>query len=228
EVATEHAVARANAWRSGDHAWRDELVGLAGLVGGPDRGQGIWGWRSHAMHHRIVRELGALPALIAVHRVVPTDDGGNDRDSGFGTRDSGPTTPEPRAPGPESLQQLFHESQSGGRPRIAPVEPGVDRHGQVVSPPEFNGREQMLVQRMDPAGPDQPDEVQRAAALSCSFTQLDERGQAEELAGLHGLRDAHDVLRDHAAGAEVQVTHLAAADLSLGESNGELRCGKER
>ena len=104
----------------------------------------------------------------------------------------------------------------------------MDRHGQVVSPPEFNGREQMLVQRMDPAGPDQPDEVQRAAALSCSFTQLDERRQAEELARLDGLRDAHDVLRDHAAGTEVQVTHLAVADLSLGESNGELRCVKER
>src|SRR5204863_393071 len=60
------------------------------------------------------------------------------------------------------------------------------------------------------------------------FTQLDERGQAEELAGLHGLRDAHDVLRDHAAGTEVQVTHLAVADLSLGESHGEPRCVEER
>src|ERR1051325_7167226 len=81
---------------------------------------------------------------------------------------------------------------------------------------------------MDPAGPDQPDEVQRAAALSCSCTQLDERRQAEELAGLDGLRDAHDVLRDHAAGAEVQVTHLAVADLSVGKSHGESGRVEER
>src|SRR5207253_7001478 len=121
-----------------------------------DRGQGIGGWRSHAVRHRIVRELGALPALIAVHGVVATDDGGNNRDSGFGTRDSGPTTPEPRAPSPESLQQLLHESQTGSRRRIAPPAPGVDRHGQPGSPPAFNGRGQRLVPRTGPAGPDQP------------------------------------------------------------------------
>src|ERR1043166_9602186 len=137
-----------------------------------------------------------------------------------------PTRPPP--PHPESVEQLLHESQSGGRPSIPPVEPGVDRHGQLVSPPELDGREEMLVQRMDPAGPDQPDEVQRAAALACACTQLDERGQAEELAGLDGLRDAHDVLRHDAAGAEVKVTHLAVADLPVGKSHGESGRVEER
>src|ERR1051325_5846830 len=138
-----------------------------------------------------------------------------------GPRASAPPPPDPRAPNPEPRDELLHERQPRLRPSIPPVEPGVDRHGQLVSSPELDGREEMLVQRMDPAGPDQPDEVQRAAALAGACTQLDERGQAEELAGLDGLRDAHDVLRHDAAGAEVEVTHLAVADLPVGKSHGE-------
>src|SRR5205807_39586 len=50
---------------------------------------------------------------------------------------------------------------------------------------------------------------------------VDGRGQAEEVARLDVLRDAHDILRDHATCAEVQVTHLAVADLAVGKPHGE-------
>src|SRR3989441_8002940 len=37
------------------------------------------------------------------------------------------------------------------------------------------------------------------------------------------LRDAHDVLRHHATGSEVQVAHFTVADLSFGKTHGEPR-----
>src|SRR2546426_8598990 len=52
--------------------------------------------------------------------------------------------------------------------------------------------------------------------------QLDQRGDVEERARIDRLRNAHDVLRHDAAGAEVQVPDFAVADLPFGESHGEV------
>src|SRR5207237_9383663 len=86
---------------------------------------------------------------------------------------------------------------------------------------ERRGRDEMLVEGADAAAADEPEQVQRAAPLLDPGAQLHERGQAEEVARLDGLRDARDILRDHATGAEVQVTHLAVADLAVGKPHGE-------
>src|SRR2546429_6310982 len=51
--------------------------------------------------------------------------------------------------------------------------------------------------------------------------QLDQRGDVEEGARIDRLRDAHDVLRHDAAGAEVQMPDFAVADLAFGEAHGE-------
>src|SRR4029077_10624460 len=113
--------------------------------------------------------------------VVAADDGGDDRGPG----------PGPRAPGPDPFEQLFHAPQRRLRPRIAAVEPGGDRYGELVTLAERHGGEEMLVQGVHAAGADEPEQVQRAAPLLDPGAQLHERGQVEEVTGLNGLRDAY-------------------------------------
>ena len=59
-----------------------------------------------------------------------------------------------------------------------------------------------------------PDCPQRGA-------ELDQRRELVELAALDALGDADQVLRHDAAGAEVEVAHLAVAHLALGEADGQ-------
>src|SRR5207249_11353234 len=108
-VEAEDAVAGPDARRPRDDAGLHELVGLTDFVGTPDRRHRVEGYVAHAVHHRVVGDLGALPALVAVHGVIATDDRGDHWGSGIGARGSGPATSEPRAPNPESLNQLLHE-----------------------------------------------------------------------------------------------------------------------
>src|SRR5919198_355269 len=63
-----------------------------------------------------------------------------------------PPPPAPGAPTPEPLHQVLHEPEPRLRRRVAAVQPGVDRHGQIVSLPELDRRQEMLVQRVNPAG----------------------------------------------------------------------------
>jgi len=88
--------------------------------------------------------------------------------------------------------------------------------------------EEVLVEGVHAAVPDQADEVERGTTLFHAAAQLDERRQLEELTGLDGLRDAHDVLRHHAPGAEIQVAYFAVADLSGGKSHGQAGRVEER
>jgi hypothetical protein len=67
----------------------------------------------------------------------------------------------------------------------------------------------------------QPHQVQGAARLAEPPPEFLQHRQLVELAPLDALRDAHEVLGDHAAGAEVEVPHLAVAHLAGGESHGE-------
>jgi hypothetical protein len=92
-----------------------------------------------------------------------------------------------------------------------------------VQLPEPDGGDEMLVLGMDAAAADEPEEVQRPAAALHAGAQLHERRQPEELARLDCPGDAHQVLRDDLAGAQVQVSHFAVADLSLGQAHGESR-----
>jgi hypothetical protein len=207
-VEAEHAVAGPDPGRARDHARRYELVRLTGLVRLPDGGERIRRRAAHAVHHRVVRDLGALPALVAVHRVV----------AAHHRRDDGAA-----AVLAEQIHELLHEAEPRLRRSVAPVEPCVDCHRQVVEVAEHDGGDQVLIERVHAAVADQAKEVERTATPLHGRAQLDQRRQAEELAGLDRLGDAHDVLRHDATRAEVQVSHFAVADLALGKSHREPR-----
>src|SRR5262245_43067788 len=86
----------------------------------------------------------------------------------------------------------------------------------------------MRVERVHAAVPDQPDQMKRPVAALHGTAQLDQGRESSELAARDRLRDAHHVLGDDAAGAEVQVPDLAVADLTLGEAYRGTRCMEQR
>ena len=96
---------------------------------------------------------------------------------------------------------------------------GDARH--AVPHAQLDAGEQVPVERVHAAGPEQADQVQRAAGLPQLGAQLDQRRQLVELPALDALGDAHEVLGHHPAGAEVQVADLAVAHLAFGEPHGE-------
>src|SRR5438067_8051322 len=133
-----------------------------------------------------------------------------------------------QARGPNVLEQLFHESERRFRRRIAAIEPGVNRDAHARAATQLHRGEEMLVERMHATGTDESHEVQRGVVASYVVHQLHEGGNSKELAGVNRLRNAHDVLRHDATGAEIQMTDFTVADLSFGESDGESRGIEQR
>jgi len=99
----------------------------------------------------------------------------------------------------------------------------VDRDRQLVLVAQHDRGDEVLIEGVHAAVPEQAHEVECGTASLHAAAQLDERRQAEELSRLDRLRDAHDVLGHHASGAEIQVSDLAVTDLSGGESHREPR-----
>ena len=105
-----------------------------------------------------------------------------------------------------SVGQLGEVVDGGVRRDVAAVRERVD--------PGLLGREaqqrlQMLDVRVDAAVGDQAEQVDVLAALE----RADERGVLEERAVLDRLVHAHQVLEEHAAGADRQVADLGVAHL---------------
>ena len=63
----------------------DELVGLAALVCGTDAGDGVRNGRTDAVHHGVVCQSDAVPALVTIHREVAA---GERRDPGAAAADA--------------------------------------------------------------------------------------------------------------------------------------------
>src|SRR2546422_5737203 len=86
-----------------------------------------------------------------------------------------------------TLFRSLHELEPRLRGRITAVQPGMNGNGHACAPGEFDGCEQVLVECVYAAGPDQPHHVQRAALPTCILDQLHQRRNTEELARLDGL-----------------------------------------
>src|SRR6266487_2712402 len=104
--------------------------------------------------------------------------------AGARSRESGPAL---LTPDSDFVQQHVHKSQRGLRRRVAAIQPRVNRDGDASPAAQFDGREQVLVERMYAAGADQPHHVQRAVLPTRVFSQLDESGDAKELTRLDRL-----------------------------------------
>src|SRR3989441_261958 len=185
EVDAEHAVPVPNPWGARDDPRLHELVGLARLVGLTHGAHRVGRGLADAVHHRVVGDPGPLPALVAVHRVVAAHDRG----------DHGP------APVlPEEVDELLHEGEGGLGRRVPAVEPGVDRHRQLVQVSEHHRRDEVVVERVHAAVADQAEQMQGAACAPQLAAQLDQGGAVEERTPVDRLRNAHDVLRPDTTG----------------------------
>ncbi len=93
--------------------------------------------------------------------------------------------------------------------------------GHLVPYAELEAGEQVLVDGVHPAGPEQADQVQGAAGVLEDCAEVGERLEAEEVTALDALGDPHQILGHHPAGAQVEVADLGVPHLPLGEPHGE-------
>ena len=75
EIEREHRVARSDARRLTDDDRAHELVGLVALVGVAHRlGAGVGAMLGAPVHEQVIGTLHAIPALVAVHGEIASDD----------------------------------------------------------------------------------------------------------------------------------------------------------
>jgi hypothetical protein len=84
-----------------------------------------------------------------------------------------------------------------------------------VTNPQLDAGEQMAVESVDPARPQQPHQMKRSTGLTQLGAQLDQRLKMVKLAALDTLRDADQILGNHSAGSQVEVADLAIAHLAF-------------
>ena len=172
----------------------DELVGHPTCVGGLDRRHRVSGLLALAGEDRRQRALGALPTLVAVHRVVAAADRDDPRPFG---------------------DQLGEVTARRRRRHVAPVGEGVDVRplGHVLPACQLEERPQLVDVRVDAAVGDEAEQVDVAAALSGPAEGAEEGRVLEELTGLDRPVDAHEVLEGHAAGPDREVADLGVPHL---------------
>ena len=187
----------------GDHDRLDELVGHVGVVGCLDAVDGALERGALAFDQQVVGLLDAVPALVAVHR-VETAAHGSDLARGLG----------------HLLLELLEEALAAVRVGVAAVHEGMDidllqavflRYAQELI--------DMVQGGVHAAVGGQAHQVELlAGGLDVVVDRLD-LGVVEELVLAHGHVDLDEVLVDHAAGAEVHVSDLGVAHLSVGQAD---------
>ena len=184
-------------------AWADELVRLATLVGGPDSGlAGVGLELGLALDDRVVGQLRAVPATVAVHRVVATADGGD-------------TCP---APG----LHLGQVAGAGVGMSVAAVGEGVNHHVRHLRPPsQLHQRLQVLHAGVHPARRHEPQQVEPLGVAGGPEDLV-----VEERAILDCLVDPEQVLLDDRSRPQIEVAHLRVAHLALGQPHRGAPCGE--
>ncbi len=155
------------------------------------------------MDDRIVGELGALPARVAVHRVVAAADRGD------ATRLAQPAL------------ELVQVALAAVRQRVAAVGEGVeDDVGHAFLRGELDRRLDVLPARVHAAVGDEAEQVQSPArALARPLACRRQRLVFEEAAVGDRVVDPGQVLLDDRAGAEVEVADLGIAHLPIGQAD---------
>ena len=92
----------------------------------------------------------------------------------------------------------------------------VTEHGPLA---DLEERPQVGNVRMDPAGRDEPEEMDRAAALLRAAEGAEQGLVLEERAVLDGPADPHEVLEEDPPRSDRQVADLGVAHLALGQAD---------
>ena len=184
-----------------DHRRLDELVGLLALIRGLDRLGGTRRPQALGVDDRVVGELAALPARVAIHRVVAAADRGDT------SRLAQPAL---------KLGQVL---AAAVRQRVAAVGEGVeDDVGHALLRGQLDRRLDVLPAGVHAAVGDQPEQVQAAArAAPGAVAGVEQRRVFEEAAVGDRVVDPRQVLLDDRPGAEVEMADLGVAHLPVGQ-----------
>ena len=188
-----------------EHHRFDELIRHAPRVGGLYRLGGARGVDAFSRRHGAVGPLASLPTLIAVHRVVASDDGGE-----FGPRLA-----------PQALRIATDEAQTRAGRRIPPVRESVREDS--LDPdfsPQSRQRHPVVLKTVHAAVRNQTEDVQGAASRPGFLDVLDERREFEEIVALDRAVDANDDLIHHPARAEIEMPHFGIAHLPVRKPHG--------
>ena len=213
EIGVDDRIARLDAGVGADDRRRDEFVVLAPGVGGLDGFGGGGGSLPHPVDDGVVAALDALPAVVAVHRVVaPTDRGDRRVRVGDG----------------EPALQVCDELERGSWRRVATVEERMDadpRDG--LASGQGDQGDQVAVVRVDAPGADEADDVERSR-LPGPAAGGQQGGTRIETPVRDRRVDPRQILEDRATGTEVQVADLGVAHLPGRQPDGVLRRAQDR
>ena len=187
------------------HDRLDELVGHILVIGVLHGGRHVrHALIADALDQGVVGDLHPLPALVAVHGVVAADDRGD-----------------PAARLCEVLLELLDKALAAVRVGITAVHEAV--HVGLVGHAVFAGDvaqfEEVLERRVHAAVRGQAHEVDADAVGAGVLERLDHLGILQDRVVTAGPVDLHEVLVDHAAGTDVEVSDLRVAHLSVGQSD---------
>ena len=182
----------------------NELVGHACVVGrlhGLVRGSRVL---ADALGDCVVRLLDALPALVAVHRVVTARD----------RRDAA------QLEGVDLVLQTVDIFNAGLRRGVAAVHEAVEADlAQAVAARQFEQREHVVDVRMHAAVGQQTEDVQGGIEPLALVDRAHQRFVFEEITVLNGLGDAGQLLIHDAARADIGVTDLGVAHLTVRQAD---------
>ena len=183
-----------------DHDRFDELVGDTALVARADGVDGDRGLHARSVEDRADGRSRAVPALVAVHRVVAAADG---RDAVGG-----------------ELGEVGRRRSSGETSR-----PSVNAWIQVRSAipsrrRQLEQRQEVLEVAVHATAGDEPEQVDVAVALAGARERADERLVLEEGAVRDRRVHAHQVLEEDPPRADRQVAHLGVPHLTRWEPDG--------
>ena len=197
------------------HGGQHKLVGqvLAGLIdhfiGIADGLHGVVCRNALGADHGVVGLLHALPGEVAVHGVQAAHGGGDLAHADF----------------LHLILELLHILPAGIRGNVAAVEQRVHVHLlDAVALCHLQQAVEVLGVGMHATGGDQADQMQGGVVRLAVLHRAQQRLVFKEHAVLNVLGDLHQHLIDHAARANVGVSHLGVAHLAVRQTNVQTGC----
>jgi hypothetical protein len=191
-----------------DNNGLDELVGLAGLVTLSEGCDGVAGLLALACDETLHADLDAVPALVAVHDVVTTDNG----------RDLA------KADLLGEGEQVLQVSLATLGVAVTTVTEEVNVYlGHTNLLGDLEQRLEVVDVRVHTAVRDETAQVESAIALLGALEALNNVLDLVHLAILDSFVDADDILPHNPAGANVQVSDLGVAHEAFWQADGEGR-----
>ena len=195
-----------------DRRRSDEFVGDARGVLRPDVGDRVGGGAITGSRNDFVRSLRAVPAPVPVHRKVPA---GNRRDCA-----------DPDAA--QLLDEAVHETRGAARRLVAAIEKHVEPQGiEAAAAGELGDRDRVVEVAVDPAGRDQAEAVECAAAVARTVDGRAHRRVLIEAAVRDRPVDAGERLIDEPPRADGEVSDFRVA-LLAGRQSHRLTAGIDR